>query len=108
MRFRDGRLRLLWDYVLAFALSLAVAVLVGVPAGRDVETSLAALVSTDTGPIYVPSRLAVATALLVAASPHLTRPFRTVGRLVITLGAVSTVALGLAYASGALAGVAVG
>ncbi len=108
MRFRDGRLRLLWDYAVAFALSVVAATVVGVLAGTDIETSLAALLSTDTGPVYVPSRLAVVTALLAAASPHLTRPFRMVGRLVVTLGAAATVALGLSYASGALAGVAVG
>ena len=107
-RFRFGRLPLLWDYVLALALAVGVAVVVGALAGTDVETSLAALVTTDTGPVYVPTRLAVTTALVVAASPHLTRPFRIVGRVVLTLGALATVALGLSYGSGALAGVAVG
>lgn len=108
VRHRHGRLPLLWDYVLALASSLAVAVLVGAVAGTDVGTSVSALVTTTTGPVFVPSRLAVATALVVTASPHLTHPFRVFGRVVLLAGVLSAVGLGLAYASGAVAGVAVG
>ena len=108
VRCRYGRLRLLWDYALALAMAAVVAVLVGEMAGTDADTSLAALVTTSTGPVFVPSRLAVVTALIVTASPHLTRPFRIVGRVVLLMGTVAAVVLGLGYASGALAALAVG
>jgi uncharacterized membrane protein YbhN (UPF0104 family) len=48
------------------------------------------------------------TAVIVAASPHVTRPFSVVGRVVLALGAVAAVALQLAYPSGVAAGWAVG
>jgi len=105
---RRGRLPLLWDYVIALALAVALALLVSVLGGTPPEQGIATLFSADTGAVYVPLRISVATAVIVTASPHVTRPFRIVGRLVLVLGAVATTALGLAYASGALAGAAVG
>ena len=51
---------------------------------------------------------AVATAVVVTASPHLTRPLRYIGRWVIGVGAVATIALGTATPLGVLAASAVG
>jgi len=108
VRYRQGRLRLLLDYGLAVALAVPMGMLVGAAAGTDTSTSVLAPVGVPAEPRYVPVRLAVLTALIVVASPHLTHPFRRVGRVLLVLGTVATVAQQLAYASGALAGVAVG
>jgi uncharacterized membrane protein YbhN (UPF0104 family) len=105
---RRGRLPLLWDYVLALAVAVALGILVSVLGGTPIDQSVATLAGTDTGAVYVPLRISVATAIVVTASPHVTRPFRVVGRLLLVLGAVATVALGLAHTSGAVAGAAVG
>lgn len=102
LRHRQGRLRLLWDYGLGLGLGLVFALAVGAVSGIGVAA----------GPDPVPSQLSLrvveATALVVTAAPHLTRPFRIAGRIVLALGVLSAVALEVAYVSGALAAVAVG
>ena len=57
---------------------------------------------------YPSPRLALATAAIVTISPHLTRPFRRLGRWLIVLGSVGVVALGATSSFGAVAGVLVG
>jgi uncharacterized membrane protein YbhN (UPF0104 family) len=105
---RRGRRRLLLDYLVAAAVTLGAALLFGWLAGTDWAKSLEAIVATGPPQIYVGVRLAMAMALIATASPHLSRPFRLVGRAVLLLGAVSAVALGVAYPIGVAAGLAVG
>ena len=105
---RRGRRRLLVDLVAAVAAALGIALLIGKLEGTDWADSLAAVTSTGPPQVYVGVRLALATALVVAASPHLSRPLRLIGRVVLLLGAVSTAALGVAYPIGIAAGLAVG
>lgn len=108
VRNGQGRLRLLVDYGLALVVSLVVSVGIGVAGGTTAEGSLAALVTAAPPPVYAAVRLALATAVIVTASPHVTRPFRAVGRVIVALGAVSAVALQVAHASGVVAGLAIG
>ena len=58
--------------------------------------------------MYLAVRLALATAVVVMASPYLARPLRYVGRVVVGLGAVAGIALGTALPIGMVAAFAVG
>ena len=58
--------------------------------------------STSSGP------LAIATAIVVIASPHVTRPLRWTGRLLVLLGAVAAVALDVTHTLGGLTLIIVG
>ena len=69
---------------------------------------LDALATADPPPVYAALRLALISAVIVTASPHVTRPFRLVGRGVLGFGALSAIALQVAYPSGVVAGWAVG
>ncbi len=93
---------------LAAALALGLAILVGAAAGTPASEILRSLLTADPPPVYVASRLAVVTAIVVVASPHIARPLRYTGRLVLALGAVAGVALGVALPTGTLGGLAVG
>lgn len=106
--FFRARRRLTVDFLLAAALAGLGALAAGAVAGTSTQESIDALVSTPSQPVYVAVRVAVGTAVIVAASPHLTRPLRYWGRTVILLAAVSVAGLGLALPIGALAGLVLG
>jgi uncharacterized membrane protein YbhN (UPF0104 family)/tRNA A-37 threonylcarbamoyl transferase component Bud32 len=53
-------------------------------------------------------RLALATAVVVVASPYMARPFRYMGRLVVGIGAAAGIALGTSLPIGMVAAFAVG
>lgn len=57
---------------------------------------------------YPAARLVAAAAVLVVASPALSRPYRFLGRLLLTLGIVAAVALQVSTFFGALGGLAAG
>ncbi len=106
---RHGRLRLLIDYLLAAVAALAMAVGWGALAGTPMSTSLANLLAPENPtPTYLATRVALVAGIVVTASPHVTRPFRFVGRVVVLAGAVAAAVLGVAHASGVLAGLLVG
>jgi uncharacterized membrane protein YbhN (UPF0104 family) len=108
VRLGQGRLRLLGDYALAVLASLGVAAAIGAAAGTTLEETMQALLGADPPPVFAAARLAVATAVIVTAAPHVTQPFRAVGRVVLALGALAAVTLQVAYPSGVVAGWAVG
>ena len=103
-----GRRSLTLIFGLSAAIALGGSVAAGVAAGTTAATSLDALVGFPSSPVYLGVRVAVATAVIVTASPHLSRPLRYWGRLLILLGAVSSAALAVTWSIGALAGVIVG
>ena len=103
-----GRRILLLDYLLAGGLAFAGAVGMSLLAGTDWASTLDALLGADPPPVYLAVRLAVLTAVVVTASPYLTRPLRQVGRTIIALGALASIAMGLAYPIGILAGLLMG
>ena len=80
----------------------------GGAAGSAWSDGLRSLTSSDPPAVYPAMRLAIAAAIIVAASPHLSRPLRTLGRLVVTLGALASITLGVAEPIGVVAGLAVG
>ncbi len=108
IRHRDGRLRIFWDYALALLVAAVMVAGVSTLGGTTLADAWDALLSADGPPVYPAARLAVITAVIVTASPHLTQPFRVVGRVTLVLAAVAAVALQVAYPSGATAGWAVG
>ena len=103
-----GRKRLLRDEILAVVVALGFGLLAGRAAGTDWSESWGSLMASGGPPVYVAVRLALATAVIVTASPHMTHSLRTVGRVVVLLGALAAVALGVAAPLGVLAGFVVG
>lgn len=57
---------------------------------------------------YPSPRVALPAAVIVTIAPHLTRPFRRVGRWLLTLACIGIVALGASSLLGAVAGLLVG
>ena len=106
--FAPGRKRLFLDEVLAVGLGLGSAIVVAAIGGTDTSTSLEGLLNSSSPAIYLGTRIAVATAVIVTASPHLARPLRHVGRWLITLGIISGIALGATLPIGAAAGFLLG
>jgi uncharacterized membrane protein YbhN (UPF0104 family) len=106
--FARGRKGLLVEELLAGGLAAGVALLAGWLAGTDWSDSLRAVATSGAPPIYLAVRLALATAVVVVASPYMARPFRYLGRLVVGLGAMAGVALGTSLPIGMVAAFAVG
>ena len=106
--FARGRRRLLFEELGAGALAFGFALLAGRLAGTDWADSLRALTASGSPPVYVAVRLALATAVVVMASPYLARPFRYVGRAVVGVGALAAIALQTAFPIGMMAAFAVG
>ena len=103
-----GRRRLLVDQAAASALALGAALAVGALAGTDPSDIVDALVSSGPPVVYVATRVAVVTAIVVTASPHLARPWRYASRFVIALGAVAAIGLQATNLIGATGAIAVG
>ena len=106
--FARGRKRLLLDEVLAGSLAVGVALVAGWLAGTDWSDSVKAIAASGSPPIYLAVRLALATAVVVVASPYMARPFRYLGRAVVGVGAVAGIALGTTLPIGMAAAFAVG
>jgi uncharacterized membrane protein YbhN (UPF0104 family) len=103
-----GRKRLLAEEVLAGALAVGVALVAGRLAGTDWSDSFRALAASGPPPNYLAVRLALATAVVVMASPYMGRPFRHTGRWVVGVGAAAGIALGTSLPIGMVAAFAVG
>jgi uncharacterized protein (TIRG00374 family) len=103
-----GRKRLFFTEVIAGGLALGFALLAGRTAGTDWSTSLKALGTSGAPPVYLAVRLAVATAIVVMASPHMARPLRFIGRWVVAFGALAGIALGVTLPIGMVAGLLIG
>jgi uncharacterized membrane protein YbhN (UPF0104 family)/tRNA A-37 threonylcarbamoyl transferase component Bud32 len=106
--FARGRKRLLLDEVFAGGLAVGLALLAGWLAGTDWSESVKAVAASGAPPVYLAVRLALATAVVVVASPYMARPFRYLGRAVVGLGAVAGIALGTSLPIGMVAALAVG
>ncbi|MEZ0448704.1 lysylphosphatidylglycerol synthase transmembrane domain-containing protein [Cellulomonas sp. ICMP 17802] len=103
-----GRRRLLVDQLTASVLAFGAAMGVGALAGTDPSAIVDGMVSSGPPVVYVATRVAVVTAVVVASSPHLARPWRYVGRAVVALGAVAAIGLGATNLLGASGAIAVG
>jgi len=103
-----GRLRLFLDQVLAAALAFGIGAALGALAGSEVSESVRSLTSSDPPAVFLAVRLATATAVIAVSSPHLSRPLRYLGRWIVAVGALASVALGIALPVGVIAGLALG
>jgi uncharacterized protein (TIRG00374 family) len=103
-----GRRRLLIDLTMGALSAAGLAFVIGDLVGTSWSDSFHSLTSSGPPQIYLGVRFAIATAVIETAAPHLARPLRLSGDLVLLLGAFSAVALGVAYPVGILAGFAVG
>ena len=103
-----GRKRLLLDELLAGALAVGFALVAGSLAGTDWSDSFGAIAASGSPPVYLAVRLALVTAVVVAASPYMARPFRYVGWWVVGIGGVAGVALGTSLPIGMIVAFAVG
>jgi uncharacterized membrane protein YbhN (UPF0104 family)/tRNA A-37 threonylcarbamoyl transferase component Bud32 len=106
--FARGRKRLLFEELLAGALAVGLALVAGRLAGTDWSESFKAVVASGAPPVYLAVRLALATAVVVVASPYVARPLRYVGRAVVGIGAAAGIALETALPVGMVAAFAVG
>ena len=102
------RKRLFLDELFAAGLTLGLALLVGRLSGTDWSDSLGSMVASKGPPVYLAVRLAMATAVIVVASPHMTHALRFVGRGVIVAGALAGIALGVTLPIGVVTGFIVG
>jgi uncharacterized membrane protein YbhN (UPF0104 family) len=102
------RRRLLLDLVLAMVLAFAFASVAGLIGGTSWSSMIGSLFRAHPPAVYPAVRLALATAVVATASPHVSRPLRRIGRWVVGFGAVAAVALGIALPLGILTGWAVG
>ena len=103
-----GRKRLFLTELITGALALGLALIAGRVAGTDWATSLRALEASGSPAVYLAIRLAIATAIVVMASPHMSRPLRFIGRWVVTLGALAGIGLGVTLPIGMVAGLLIG
>ena len=90
--------------------AVAVAAALWLVLGRLIEGSwpaLGSLRSAGPPPWYPSPRLALPTAVVMTASPHLIRPMRRLGRWCIALAAIGATVLGVATPLGVIAGVLV-
>jgi len=106
--FAHRRKRLLFEELLAGAVAVGCALVAGRLAGTDWSDSFKAVAASGSPPIYLAVRLALATAVVVAASPYMARPFRYLGRSVVGIGAAAGIALGTSLPIGMVAAFAVG
>jgi uncharacterized membrane protein YbhN (UPF0104 family) len=103
-----GRRRLVIDLVLGAALAIVIGVLVSRPYGSGWTDTLKQTLTAEPNPVDVLAPLAMCTAVIVIASPHVTRPLRWLGRLLILLGAASAVVLDVSELLGGLAAISCG
>jgi uncharacterized membrane protein YbhN (UPF0104 family)/tRNA A-37 threonylcarbamoyl transferase component Bud32 len=106
--FAHGRKRLLFEELLAGAVAVGVSLVAGWLAGTSWSDSFKAVAASGSPPIYLAVRLALATAVVVMASPYLARPFRYAGRWVVGIGAAAGIALGTSLPIGMIVAFAVG
>jgi len=103
-----GRKHLFRDMVLATPISFALAALAGLLAGTDLSASLDQILASGSPPVYPGVRLAIATALIATACPHMVHALRRVGMWILVLGALAGAALGVSASLGVAAGILVG
>ena len=101
--FASGRARIGRDMILAIVVGVVMWLLLGrVVAGEWPDLSLL-LDDIAPPPVFPPARLGVPAALLMTASPHLVRPARRLGYVVLSVGSIAVVALGASSSLGVAA-----
>jgi glycosyltransferase 2 family protein len=101
-------LELVRDLVIATVAVVIAAAVTGRLAAGEWPDLWAGAVQRETPVDFPPLVLAMATAVISVASPHLTRPYRYAGRWLVLLGALSAAMLGLSDPGGTGGAVALG
>jgi glycosyltransferase 2 family protein len=96
------------DLVAAPLLSILLGAIVAAIVGTDGRGVVEVLIDTNGPPVFPPGALVVATAVMSTGSPHLTRPFRHLGRWLIAFQLFGAVLVGAALPSGASGAIALG
>ena len=103
-----GRLLLVRDILLAELAAVTIAVVTSAIVLGDGWSFVSGLADTDDQPGFPPGLLTLATAAIATASPHLSRPYRHLGRWLIGSGFVAALLLEITLASGGVAAISVG
>lgn len=106
--FFAGRRPLTLTLLLSGVVALAGSLLAAGVAGSPRDEVWSSLFGFPDTPTYPAVRVAVATAVIVTASPWVSRPLRYVGRFLVVVGAAAATGLSVSWASGALAGFVLG
>jgi uncharacterized protein (TIRG00374 family) len=106
--FFSGRRQLSLTLLLSGLFALAGSVLVGTAAGTSRDALWSSLLGETDGPVYPAVRIAVCTAIIVTASPWLSRPLRYLGRVLLLFGSVAAVGLAVAWTGGTVSGFVLG
>lgn len=96
------------EMLAAGALALAIGWVVGSWASTQGHQTWSALWETGPPQVYVAVRVAVVTAVIGAASPHLARPMRVIGRFLLSWMALAAAVIGVAHPIGVVAGFLIG
>jgi uncharacterized membrane protein YbhN (UPF0104 family) len=102
-----ARLKIVRDMALALGFAIGYLLLAAAQIGIS-PAELASEAGSADDPGYLATRLAVATALVATASPHVAVALRRVGRWVLAAGALAGIALGFAATIGTIAGALLG
>jgi uncharacterized protein (TIRG00374 family) len=102
------RLILARDLIAAAILGVTLAVVAAALTKDDARSIADLLLDTDGPPAFPPAALVVATAVMSTASPHLSRPFRHLGRWLVVAQFIGAVFVAAALPSGATAAIAIG
>jgi uncharacterized membrane protein YbhN (UPF0104 family) len=105
--FRKRKLLFL-EQVVAGVLSFVTAALIGLATGATWSELVHALGSSQPPAVFPAVRFALTTAVIVTASPHLSRPLRYLGRWVLFAGSLGAIAVGIATPTGVLTGLVIG
>ena len=103
-----GRRALARDLVASTGTSIALALVVAAIVADEAGGVVTGIADLDGPPSFPPGALAVATAVIATASPHLSRPFRHLGRWLLIGQLVALLFFGASLFSGAVAAIAVG
>ncbi len=106
--FFSGRRQLTTTLLLSGVVALAGALVAGNVAGSDRDAMWSSLFGFPASPTYPAVRFAVATAIIVTASPWVARPLRYLGRFLVAAGGIAAVGLSVSWTSGAIAGFVLG
>jgi uncharacterized membrane protein YbhN (UPF0104 family)/tRNA A-37 threonylcarbamoyl transferase component Bud32 len=103
-----GRRPLVVQQAAAVVLAFTAAAAAGIAAGTDLAALVDGLLAAGPPTTYPQLRVALASAAIVATSPHLTLPLRHIGRWVLAAGGAAALVLGAGGVAGLVAGLAVG
>ena len=102
------RLPLARDIAAGVVVAIAIAAVLGAAVDGDPWVAVARFVDFDEPPAFPPGAIALTTAALAIASPHLSRPVRHLGRWLLGGQLVGVVMLGAASPGGGVAAAMVG